>query len=254
MEPNRMTLPLVASAPLHERLFGVILPTVLGGVLALGLFLRAAKPGLVESTLRVKALRTEFVVNRPQERVVQPIKKAEPIRKPVDLTDKPLLSQPTDDKVEPQPKDAAPVRRVYGLRKVYARGIGSGGEAGDAVIGKLGNTLNAPIDTATATQSDIKGEVVSTTTVTSAPRFRRVVKPEYTKEMLVNKIEGVVKVKALVDIDGKVKKATALNDLGSDAARQALKATLAMEFEPAMREREAVAVWIVIPIRFVMLS
>jgi TonB family protein len=124
----------------------------------------------------------------------------------------------------------------------------------DAVIGKLGNTINKDFDTLVATDEEIKGQIVSTTTVTAAPRFRKRVMPNYTPEMIDNRIEGVVKVKALVDIDGKVKKAEALNDLGFEAARQALDASLAMEFDPAMRGKEPVAVWIIIPIRFVMIG
>ena len=40
-----------------------------------------------------------------------------------------------------------------------------------------------------------------------------------------------------------------LNDLGYDSAERALRATLQMEFYPALRDEEPVAVWIVIPIR-----
>ncbi|MFP4415954.1 MAG: energy transducer TonB [Chitinispirillaceae bacterium] len=72
--------------------------------------------------------------------------------------------------------------------------------------------------------------------------------------MLAEKIRGGVRVKVLVDIDGKVKKAIILNDLGADASDQALKASLAMEFEPARRGDTPVAVWIVVPVRFVMIS
>lgn len=124
----------------------------------------------------------------------------------------------------------------------------------NAVVGKIGNTINTEYDTITATTSDIIGTVVSTATVTTAPRFRKVVKPEYSKEMIDQKIQGTVKVKILVDIDGKVKKATCINDIGYDSATQAVKATLAMEFDPAMRGNDPVAVWIIVPIRFVLLG
>lgn len=171
----------------------------------------------------------------------------------VDLTTNPELRQEVEEVQEKVP-DAPVVKKVYGLRKVYSTGLGSGGSLSEAVIGKLGNSLNVPVDTVKASKEDIKGQIVSSTTVTSAPQFLKIVKPEYSREMIDNKTEGVVKVKVLVDIDGKVKKAAVLSDLGFNSGNQALKATFEMEFTPAKRGDEAVAVWIIIPVRFVMLG
>jgi TonB family protein len=180
-------------------------------------------------------------------------KKKTPVE-PVDLPKKPLMNQKTEDN-QPQPaKDSRPVRRVYGLRKVYSTGIGAGGNMSDAVVGKLGNTTDKDYDTLQATEEEIRGRIVSTTTVTTPPRYRKRVKPEYTETMLTERTEGVVKVRVLIDIDGKVKKAEALNDIGADAVSQAVKATMAMEFDPARRGTEPVAVWIIVPIRFVVLG
>jgi protein TonB len=211
------------------------------------------------------AMKAQFVI--PEKKPVPvPVPKIEQVKKEVrqvvekkevyDLTEKPLLAQKVDDIQENkqiQP-DAKPVRKVYGLKKVYSQGFGAGGNLSDAVIGKIGNTINTVVDTFTATQEELKGQVVSTTTVTQAPRFKKVSKPEYTKEMIENRIEGVVKLKVLVDIDGKVKKATVISDIGFNSAQQALESTKEMEFIPAMRGEDAVAVWIIIPIKFVMLS
>jgi len=172
----------------------------------------------------------------------------------VDLTKQPELAQKEDDIPKEPPKDPPAQRRVYGLRKVYSTGLGAGGSMSDAVIGKLGNTLNKDIDTFTARPRDLKSQVAPVTTITTAPVFRKRVKPEYTKEMLDNKVEGVVKVKVLIDIDGRVKQAIALDDLGFGAAELAVKACYQMEFEPARRGDEAVAVWIIVPIRFVLLG
>jgi protein TonB len=209
----------------------------------------------------LKVSHTEFMVNQPvkviEKKIDKPVIKeiVTPKSEPevIDLSKQPVLKQEEDnivEKVSEEPK----VRKVYGLRKVYSTGIGSSGMLSDAVIGKLGNSINTPVDTVIATESEIKGQIVSTTTVTSSPQFVKIVKPEYTKEMLDNRTEGVVKVKALIDIDGKVKKATLLNDLGFNTGNAALKATLEMLFTPAKKGDEPVAVWIVIPVRFVMLS
>jgi TonB family protein len=184
------------------------------------------------------------------------IKEIEKPKEPIDLTQKPVLNQPKNEIEKTQPTTEQPkvVRRVYGLKKVYSTGIGSGGNAADAVIGKLGNTLNTPIDTFSVTEKELKGNLVSVTTVTTLPRIKSIVKPEYTKEMIENKIEGVVKVKVQVDIDGKVKKAIVLNDLGYGTKEKVLDACLKLEFEPASINGVPCAVWIIVPITFKMLN
>ncbi len=247
------------STPLVENLFKVIFVCILALFIGMGLYFRSIEPVKQEITGKIAGIKTQFLIKekkkvvkdeeKPKRKKVE--KKKE--EKPVDLTKKPEMKQKTDDIRKTKPKKKK-VRRVYGLKKVYSKGIGAGGKLSDAVIGKLGNTINKEVDTVTATKEDIKGEVVSATTVTTAPRFKKKVKPEPTKEMIENNIEGVVRVKILVDVDGKVKKAIALNDLGYGSKKVAVDACFAMEFIPAMRGKEAVAVWIIIPIRFVSLG
>jgi len=253
METNRKN-------SIYEYLYLIIFPVVVIGCLVGGLFIQNYKLPLEKTVLSVtKISNAQFLIEEPVEKIIpEPVMKTETHavekkKEIIDLTEKPLLSQTADD-IQQKSTDAPVLRKVYGLRKVYSTGLGAAGRMSDAVIGKLGNTLNAPVDTFTASRDEIMGQVVSTTTITTAPQFLKIIKPEYNREMLENKTEGVVKVRALVDIDGKVKKATLLNDLGFDSGAQALKATLSMEFIPAKRGTEPVAVWIVIPVRFVMLG
>ncbi|NLD92390.1 MAG: hypothetical protein GX639_06945 [Fibrobacter sp.] len=196
------------------------------------------------------------VVKEKKKEEVAPPKPAEVPKEPVDLTQNPVLAQKQNDVVEQPPQTEQPkvVRRVYGLKRVYSTGLGSGGSASDAVIGKLGNTLNVPIDTFTVTKEELKGQLVSVTTITSTPKIRNVVKPEYTTEMTENRVEGVVKVRVLVDIDGKVKKAIVLNDLGYGTKESVYNACLQLEFEPATINGTPCAVWIIIPFTFRMLN
>jgi len=88
------------------------------------------------------------------------------------------------------------------------------------VIGKIGNTLDKDVDTVTATKKDLAGPLVSITTVTSAPRLRKEVKPDYTKEMIAAKVEGVIRAELLVGGDGKVKEVKILNDIGYGDTRE----------------------------------
>jgi hypothetical protein len=252
----------------HEQSFSTIqsdrlFPLILIATVALctgGGFLARKVPPVRRTVLQqVRKLKTEFYLNSERRKAKLPepvIQKKTPVKKerPVDLTAKPPLPETlTDNPPKPQPVKKK-VRKVFGLRRVYSTGLGGGGSMSDAVVGKVGNTIDKEYDTITATKADIKGTVVSTATVTTAPRFKKVVKPEYSKDMIDHKIQGTVKVRVLVDIDGKVKKATCLNDIGYGSATQAVRATLAMEFDPAMRGNNPVAVWIIVPIRFVLLG
>lgn len=242
-----------------EALFGPLLLAscllfTLGGVVlyrqgSTALSFQQQEGGVHKTTLELQLPPSLEVAKPPVERP-----KAVVSDKPVDLSDAPALAQPQEEQQRTTTAAEHTVRRVYGLRKVYAQGLGSGGAMNDAVIGKLGNTLAKDIDTLSATAAELKGAVVSASTVTRAPRFKNRVKPQYSAAMLERALEGVVKVKVLVDIDGRVKDTRVLSDIGEDSALQACKACAAMEFEPAVRDEQPVAVWIVIPIRFVMLG
>jgi TonB family protein len=246
----------------RDWLFPLILIATVTFSIGGGLFLSRIPPLKKVVTTTVRKIKTEFSFTETRKPVPPPepiIHKTEkkPVPEPLDLTnDAQIVKEAPEDPLpqkQPEPRRKK-VRKVFGLRKVYSTGLGAGGSMSDAVVGKIGNTINKAYDTVTATTTDIKGTVVSTVTVTSAPRFRKRVKPVYSQEMIDNKVQGTVKVKVLVDIDGKVKKATCLNDIGYDSVGQAVKATMKMEFDPAMRGSDPVAVWIIVPIRFVLLG
>jgi outer membrane biosynthesis protein TonB len=231
--------------------------------IAAGWYLKEHVPPPVTNEERITQIQTSFIIE--EKPVVKEVVKPKPVPKPeekkediekpkepIDLTEKPLLNQKQDDivKTETTERPEKPVRRVYGLKRVYSTGFGASGGAADAVIGKIGNTLNTDIDTFTATKEDLKGSLVSITTVTSQPKLKINAKPEYSKEMLDNKIEGFVKAKVLVDIDGKVKKVVVVDDLGFGSKEKVYEACLKLLFEPAYVGVEAVASWIIIRFTF----
>ena len=233
-----------------------------------GVFLYKNVPPPKSLEEKISQITTSFVVDEKPAEVIRRVKEkkkddqpkpkpADIPEEPIDLTQKPLLNQPQNEVIPPQtdPQEQPKViRRVYGLKKVYSTGIGSGGSASDAVIGKIGNTLNTEIDTFSATKEELKGTLVSVTTVTALPKIKSIVKPEYTKEMNENKVEGTIKVRVQVDIDGKVKKAVVLNDLGFGTKEKVLEACLKLEFEPASINGIPCAVWIIVPFTFRMLN
>ena len=250
-----------------EWLFQVSMALSLAAFGAIGLYLHTHNPPpyLLEEKM-ARARQVSFIIEEQKKpAVVQPkpveppkpkIKKKEPVQKePIDLTKKPELNKKTDDLTpdNTQAQIPKPARRIYGLRKVYATGIGEGGVAADAVIGKLGNTLATDIDTVTALPKDLKGTIAPITTVTQAPKLLKDVKPEYSKEMIEAKVEGSVKAHLLIDIDGSVKEVRILSDLGFGTKERATEAFLQWKFAPAKKGNQPVAVWITFSIRFVLL-
>lgn len=249
-----------------ERLFRIILLCSFLLFGTMGIYLRMHNPPtlLLEEKM-ARARQVSFIIEeekKPKMTLAQPKtiqskpeeKKPEPLpEKPFDLTNNPLLNQKVED-THPEnsaAKNEEPVRRVYGLSKVYSTGIGEGGAAADAVVGKLGNTLATDIDTFTATEKELKGTLAPVTMVRSMPRYKVQVKPEYTKAMIENGIQGVIRAKILIDIDGKVKKVIILDDLGYGSKQKVYEACLKLEFEPArMQDGRAVTVWLTVPFRF----
>lgn len=228
--------------------FNLLFVFILALTFSGGFYLTTVKNAIPDLTDKMKSIKTEFII-RKKEKKKEVVKKKK-IEKPIDLTKKPKLAQKKDDIVEEKKPEKKKVRRVYGLKKVYSKGLGTGGSLSDAVVGKVGNTINKEVDTVKATKEDLKGDVVSVTTVTSNVSIKKMVKPKYSKEMKDASIEGSIRVKVLIDIDGKCKKAIALNDIGYDSKMRAVEACLNSEYNPAKRGSEPVAVWVIISIKF----
>ncbi len=251
----------------EDPMFGIILVCSLAVTLGAGLYFQTVKKSLIPiASAKLREITTKFdmAALMPKPSPPKPIVKKEPVPQavpekisdaPIDLTHNPVLGQKLDDPTAEQPKGNAPVvRRVYGVRRVFSTGFGAGGAVSDAIIGKYGNTLNAPVDTTTATAKELKGTLVAVTTVTNAPSIITTVKPEYTKEMIDAAVSGVVKAELLIDSDGRVKDVRILNDLGYGTKERAIEAFRKWVFSPALRGKEPVAVWISYSIRFVLLQ
>lgn len=182
------------------------------------------------------------------------------VEAPEDLSDRPVLDQeeaapevgpPEPAPEAPAPQEAPEPRRVYGVRKVYAHGLGSGGAvAGMGIVGKRGNTLDKAPDELEATEADLVGELAPLSTVSSAPVLIGRVRPAYSEEMIANRVSGTVRARLLVDRDGSVKRVEMLEDIGYGTREAATAAFADLRFEPALRDGEPVAVWITMKYRF----
>ena len=146
------------------------------------------------------------------------------------------------------PAPETPARPVYGVRRVLANGIGTGGASG-GIVTRRGNVLNGDVSTA-AEDGETVGSLVSISSVDSAPEPVRRVLPEYTDEMRTERASGVVTARLLIDTEGRVRDVEILSDFGLGSADLARRAFEQFRFRPAMRGGEPVSVWIVHKIRF----
>ncbi len=228
-------------------LYRVLTLASLGVFTGMGLFLSQVDTSKLEQALFLKKMDVSFFVKEePKAKAPEP-KKEKPKPKPVKPIEKPALEEAAK---EPQKVAEKKPRKVYGVRKLYSKGLGNGEGGSDALVGKLGNSLDVPPDTLKASEEDIKGKVVSVTRISKMPKIKVAAKPEYTDEMKKNQVIGKVKARVLVDVDGCPKKIVILADLGFGTRQSSIEAIKKMKFEPGILDDAPVAVWIPLTFRF----
>lgn len=78
-------------------------------------------------------------------------------------------------------------------------------------------------------------------------------RPDYTEEGRINKITGVVVVRALFTADGKVASPKVIRGLGYGLDEKAIQAVLRIKFKPAIKDGKSASVWLTIEVRFQLL-
>jgi protein TonB len=178
---------------------------------------------------------------------------------PPPLPPPPATPRPAPTEVVPAPEPAAPApppadvvpRRVYGVRRVLARGIGVGSADEPGLIVKPGNTVDGRADSLTATAADlVPTPPTASTAVDRAPIPVERPRPHYSETLRRARAEGTVTARLLVGADGAVDSVVVVSDIGHDSAALATRAFRAFRFQPALRDGIPVAVWIVHRIRF----
>ena len=86
--------------------------------------------------------------------------------------------------------------------------------------------------------------------LTQAPRFLHRETPVYPETMRTQGISGIVKLEALIDKEGRVRKVNILTSAGKHFDQAARQAILASSFYPAEVENEPVAVLLRLPVKF----
>lgn len=252
-----------------DRRFGRALASSLALCLALGFAASGVEAPPFAGSLREAGRRAVFVLNEPAPRPVPLVQPPAPPTLPepavADLTRdvQPAptapAAVPAAEQAPPAEAPATPPRKVYGLRRVYARGLG-GDAAGDgAILTKRGNTLDREPDSLTAMPFDLAGTplgsaggVGAATGVTRAPELTHRVTPAYTPEMIAARAEGIVKARLLVDAGGRVTEVEVIEDIGHGSREAAAEAFRSLRFRPALRGEDPVAAWILMTCRFVL--
>lgn len=252
-----------ASAPAghnHDRLFHRLLAGHLIAVLGLGTVLWTADVpaaiSLASGRVRSVTVRLGPEFSQPAPRRPEPPRPPEEIRADTKLA-QPYATEPPPDVSEVDPHrpgaDNDPPRRVYGVRRVFARGLGADGGGDGSLVIKRGNTLDGVADTLTATDSDLRAAgsgAAPLSTVDQAPDPVHQVRPRYSPALLEHRVSGTVTARLLVRADGSVGTVEIVRDIGFDSGVVAAEALRQFRFRPALRQGEPVAVYITFNIRF----
>ena len=82
------------------------------------------------------------------------------------------------------------------------------------------------------------------------PRALNRPRPNYTEEARKNKVQGVVRARVLVGLDGSVKNVTLISHLPDGLDEEAISAIHKMRFSPAMRSGQAVNYSVTLEVEF----
>jgi len=171
------------------------------------------------------------------------------VDRPVPPPESAVRAVPATAAVEVAVPEPAP-RRVYGVRRVMAHGLGRGASAGGNLVVKRGNTVDGVADQLVATEADLQGSLAPLSTVEKAPEPLERVKPRYSRALVQARAAGKVTARLLIDIDGSVQAVEIIEDIGHDSRDVAAEAFRQFRFRPALRRGQPVAVWILHHIRF----
>ena len=119
--------------------------------------------------------------------------------------------------------------RIAGIVLV---GIGIAGVAGRAVMAQAGQKVTAQIIPADQEDKFLEGAVSAKAPGVVMPKVLRQVDPKYTVDALRARIEGDVKLEAIVDLKGKIEKSRVKESLDPELDAEAMKALKQWQFEP----------------------
>lgn len=177
-----------------------------------------------------------------------PVKQEKPL--PAPKPDRPPAPKKTISKKPPRPP--TPERTMVAEQQVGETESAHPTEEADVNIEMSAEEIpeQAKAPTSSKTAEDILPVPIPFFQLTQAPRFLHRENPVYPETMRAQGISGVVKLEALIDKNGRVRKVEILESAGrlfDEAAKQAM---MKSTFYPAQVDGEAVAVLLRLPVKF----
>ena len=164
-----------------------------------------------------------------------------------------------DPRLQPKRDDLAPTGLPTGVLGPPSAGPGSGGGMGDGKGGGMGTGDGTGVgpgkgyNTGGGNPSLGGGDLNadgSARSVDSRPVPLNRPRPNYTEEARKNKIQGTVRVRALVAADGSVKQVRVISGLSDGLNEEAIRAVYQMRFRPATKNGSPVAYWVPLDVEF----
>lgn len=172
---------------------------------------------------------------KPQQKPVHKKKATKKIAPPPEPELAPVAKKIVEEK-PPEPVEPIPVEEI--VQEVIEKVVEPIQSLTPMLTGPMEKTLPTPVPIFRLTQ---------------APRFLHRETPVYPDEMRRQGVSGVVKLEALIDKEGRVRKVSILQSAGENFDAAAKRAILASRFYPAKVERKPVAVLLRLPVKFSLL-
>jgi TonB family protein len=145
----------------------------------------------------------------------------------------------------------APVVEQYNVLRPPSAGpgesIGVGSGAGTGVGPGRGFNMGGGVGRSDGDNLNPDGSAKS---VDSRPQPLNRPRPNHTEEARKNKIQGNVRVRALIDADGSVKQVRIISGLPDGLNEEAILAVKQMRFKPATKNGKPVAYWVPLDVEF----
>lgn len=162
-----------------------------------------------------------------------------------------------DPRLQPKHDDLAVTGLPTGVEGPPSNGPGSGGGIGSGSGGGVGSGDGMGVGPGHGFNMGGGGPGLGgsgrdgvATKVDVMPRALNRPRPNYTEEARKNKVQGVVRARVLVGLDGSVKNVTLISHLPDGLDEEAISAIHKMRFSPAMRSGQAVNYSVTLEVEF----
>jgi TonB family protein len=192
------------------------------------------------------SLRPPIIAPRPEQTLKPP---ALPVQETVQV----------DPRLQPKRDDLAPTGLPTGVLGPPSAGPGEGGGMGSGKNGGMGSGDGTGVGPGKGFNmgggdprlggGDFNADGTAKS-VDSKPQPLNRPRPNYTEEARKNKIQGNVRVRALVGTDGGVKQVRVLSGLSDGLNEEAILAVKQMRFKPATKNGQPVAYWVSLDVEF----